>query len=80
MGSATGFSVKEIVEAARSATGVDIPAKIGPRRAGDPDILIANSDKARDVLGWAPKYDNVQDIIKTAWNWHKNHPSGYNYK
>ncbi|MGL5465847.1 MAG: UDP-glucose 4-epimerase GalE, partial [Leuconostoc lactis] len=60
--------------------GVDIPAKIGPRRAGDPDILIANSDKARDVLGWAPKYDNVQDIIKTAWNWHQSHPTGYNDK
>ncbi len=80
LGSATGFSVKEMVEAAREATGVDIPAKIGPRRAGDPDILIANSDKARDVLGWAPKYDNVQDIIKTAWNWHKSHPTGYNDK
>lgn len=77
LGSATGFSVKQMVEAAREATGVDIPAKIGPRRAGDPDILVANSDKARDVLGWAPKYDNVQDIIKTAWNWHQNHPAGY---
>ncbi|HEY4399043.1 MAG TPA: UDP-glucose 4-epimerase GalE [Lactobacillaceae bacterium] len=77
LGSATGFSVKQMVEAAREATGVDIPAKIGPRRAGDPDILVANSDKARDVLGWAPKYDNVQDIIKTAWNWHQNHPTGY---
>ncbi|WP_188350638.1 GDP-mannose 4,6-dehydratase, partial [Leuconostoc pseudomesenteroides] len=77
LGSATGFSVKEMVEAAREATGVDIPAKIGPRRAGDPDILIANSDKAREVLGWAPKYDNVQDIIKTAWQWHQSHPKGY---
>lgn len=80
LGSATGFSVKEMVEAAREATGVDIPSKIGPRRAGDPDILIANSDKARDVLGWAPKYDNVQDIIKTAWHWHQNHPTGYDDK
>jgi UDP-glucose 4-epimerase len=77
LGSATGFSVKQMVEAAREATGVDIPAKVGPRRAGDPDILVANSDKARDVLGWSPKYDNVQDIIKTAWNWHQSHPSGY---
>ncbi|MFZ2381641.1 MAG: UDP-glucose 4-epimerase GalE, partial [Leuconostoc falkenbergense] len=40
-------------------------------------ILIANSDKAREVLGWAPKYDNVQDIIKTAWQWHQSHPKGY---
>ncbi|MEX0381364.1 UDP-glucose 4-epimerase GalE [Leuconostoc sp. MS02] len=80
LGSATGFSVKEMVEAAREATGVDIPSKKGPRRAGDPDILIANSDKARDVLGWTPKYDNVQDIIKTAWHWHQNHPTGYDDK
>lgn len=77
LGSATGFSVKEMVEAARKATGVDIPSKIGPRRPGDPDILVANSDKARRVLGWAPKYDNVEDIIKTAWQWHQSHPEGY---
>lgn len=80
LGSATGFSVKEMVESARTATGVAIPSRIGPRRAGDPDILIANSDKARDILGWAPKYDNVQDIIKTAWNWHQSHPKGYDDK
>lgn len=77
LGSATGFSVKEMVEAACKATGVDIPSKIGPRRPGDPDILVANSDKARRVLGWAPKYDNVEDIIKTAWQWHQSHPEGY---
>lgn len=80
LGSATGFSVKEMVESARTATSVAIPSRIGPRRAGDPDILIANSDKARDILGWAPKYDNVQDIIKTAWNWHQSHPKGYDDK
>lgn len=78
LGSATGFSVKEMVEAARQATGVDIEAKVGPRRPGDPDILIADSSKARDVLHWQPKYDNVQDIIKTAWNWTQSHPNGYN--
>ncbi|GAO99202.1 UDP-glucose 4-epimerase GalE [Fructobacillus ficulneus] len=77
LGSATGFSVKEMVEAAREATGVNIEAKVGPRRAGDPDILVADSTKAREVLGWQPKYDNVQDIIKTAWNWKELHPNGY---
>ncbi|GAP03361.1 UDP-galactose 4-epimerase [Fructobacillus pseudoficulneus] len=77
LGSATGFSVKEMVEAAREATGVNIEAKIGPRRPGDPDILVADSSQAREVLGWQPKYDNVQDIIKTAWNWKEKHPNGY---
>lgn len=77
LGSATGFSVKEMVEAAREATGVNIEAKVGPRRPGDPDILVADSTHAREVLGWQPKYDNVKDIIKTAWNWKEKHPNGY---
>lgn len=77
LGSATGFSVKEMVEAAREATGVNIKAKVGPRRPGDPDILVADSTQAREVLGWQPKFDNVKDIIKTAWNWKEKHPNGY---
>lgn len=80
LGSATGFSVKEMVEAARKATGVDIKSKVGPRRAGDPDILVADSTAAREVLGWKPNYDNVEDIIKTAWNWVETHPNGYDDK
>lgn len=80
LGSATGFSVKEMVEAARKATGVDIQAKVGPRRAGDPDILVADSTAAREVLGWKPNYDNVEDIIKTGWNWVEKHPNGYDDK
>ncbi|KMK53592.1 UDP-glucose 4-epimerase [Fructobacillus sp. EFB-N1] len=77
LGSATGFSVKEMVESAREATGVNIEAKVGPRRSGDPDILVADSTQAREVLGWQPKFDNVKDIIKTAWNWKEKHPNGY---
>lgn len=77
LGSANGFSVKEMVEAARKATGEPIPAEVGPRRAGDPDSLVASSDKARDILDWTPKYDNVETIIKTAWTWHQPHPHGY---
>ncbi|MDF7637202.1 UDP-glucose 4-epimerase GalE [Leuconostocaceae bacterium ESL0958] len=77
LGSATGFSVKEMVAAAREATGVDIQAKVGPRRAGDPDILVADSTAAREVLGWQPQFDNVADIIKTAWHWVEMHPNGY---
>ena len=66
-----------MVEAARNATGEPIPAEVGPRRAGDPDSLVASSDKARKVLNWTPKYDDVETIIKTAWTWVQKHPHGY---
>ncbi|MFD1430895.1 UDP-glucose 4-epimerase GalE [Lacticaseibacillus mingshuiensis] len=77
LGSATGFSNLEILEAARRVTGQAIPATIGPRRAGDPSTLIAASDKAKSVLGWQPKFDNIDQILETAWNWHQTHPQGY---
>ena len=77
LGSSTGFSNKQMLEAAREVTGKPIPAKIAPRRPGDPDALVAASDKAREVLGWKPNYDNVHDIIATAWKWHASHPQGY---
>lgn len=77
LGSSTGFSNKEILEAAREATGKEIPAKMAPRRPGDPDSLVAASDKARKTLGWEPKFDDVHEIIKTAWKWHSTHPNGY---
>ncbi|MDH5104932.1 UDP-glucose 4-epimerase GalE [Lentilactobacillus diolivorans] len=77
LGSSTGFSNKEMLEAARDVTGKLIPAKMGPRRAGDPSTLIAASDKARKVLGWDPQFDDVHEIIKTAWNWKETHPKGY---
>ena len=77
LGSSTGFSNKQMLEAAREVTGKPIPAKIAPRRPGDPDSLVAASDKARDILGWKPKYDDVHDIIATAWKWHSTHPKGY---
>ncbi|AYM02533.1 UDP-glucose 4-epimerase GalE [Levilactobacillus brevis] len=78
LGSSTGFSNKEMLEAARKVTGKEIPAKMAPRRAGDPSTLIAASDKAREVLNWQPQFDNVEDIIRTAWNWKQTHPQGYN--
>ena len=77
LGSSTGFSNKQMLEAAREVTGKEIPAKIAARRPGDPDSLIAASDKARSVLGWKPQYDDVHDIIATAWKWHSTHPKGY---
>jgi len=80
LGSSTGFSNLEIVEAARKVTGKEIPAEIAPRRGGDPDSLIASSDKAREILGWKPQFDKIERIIETAWAWHSSHPNGYDDK
>ncbi|WP_062353936.1 UDP-glucose 4-epimerase GalE [Bacillus kwashiorkori] len=77
LGSSQGFSVQEIIEMARVVTGKEIPAKIGERRAGDPSVLIASSEKARNILGWNPTRTNIEQIIKDAWQWHSNYPDGY---
>ena len=77
IGSAHGFSNMEILNAARKVTGQKIPATVGPRRAGDPSTLVASSEKARDILGWKPNYDDIDKIIETAWKWHENHPEGF---
>lgn len=77
LGSSNGFSNLAIVEAARKVTGHPIPLEIAGRRPGDPDTLVASSDKARQVLGWQPKFDNIEMIIETAWKWHSIHPNGY---
>lgn len=78
LGSSTGFSNLEIVKAAREVTGKEIPAEIAARRGGDPDTLIAASEKARKVLSWKPEFDDIHKIIETAWKWHTTHPQGYN--
>lgn len=77
LGNGTGFSVKQVIEKAREITGHPIPAKIAPRRAGDPAVLVASSEKAEKELGWHPRFNNLDEIIRTAWNWHKKHPQGY---
>ena len=77
LGNGQGFSVKEMIAAAEKATGKKIAAEIGARRAGDPAQLIAFSDKARRVLGWQPRFIDVEEIIATAWKWHEKHPAGY---
>ena len=77
LGNGEGFTVKEVIETARKVTGHPIPAKVTPRRQGDPAKLVAASDKARKILGWTPEHDSLEEIISTAWNWHKNHPDGY---
>ncbi|MEZ7561474.1 UDP-glucose 4-epimerase GalE [Streptococcus salivarius] len=77
LGSSTGFSNLQILEVARKVTGKEIPAEKADRRPGDPDTLIASSEKARTVLGWKPQFDNIEKIIESAWAWHSSHPKGY---
>lgn len=77
LGNGVGFTVKEVIDVACRVTGHPIPAKIVPRRAGDPAQLIASSDKARNVLGWNPTHDSLEEIIASAWKWHSTHPNGY---
>ncbi|HUJ08880.1 MAG TPA: UDP-glucose 4-epimerase GalE [Verrucomicrobiae bacterium] len=77
LGSGNGFSVKQVIETARKITGHPIAAKESPRRAGDPPKLVADSTKARTKLGWKPRFDTVESIIDTAWQWQKAHPRGY---
>lgn len=77
LGSGRGFSVNEVIEAARRVTKHPIPEVLCPRRAGDPSILIASSSKAKEQLGWKPRYDNIDDIVASAWKWHRSNPGGY---
>lgn len=77
LGSGNGFSVKEMIEAAKEATNEEIKVVIGDRRSGDPAKLVASSAKAKEILGWEPKYEDVKKMIKDAWVWHKNHPNGF---
>ena len=76
-GNGEGYSVRDVVEATRRVTGREIPAEVGDPRPGDPAVLIASSDKIRDELDWTPEYGNLENIIGTAWEWHRRHPHGY---
>ena len=77
LGNGNGFSVKEVVETVREVTGHAVPAEITPRRVGDPAILIADSRRIREELGWNPKYPDLKSIVQSAWDWHLEHPRGY---
>lgn len=77
LGSGTGFSVKEVIEAARKVTGREIKAGIAPRRPGDPSRLVADAAKAREILGWKPQFPEIEKIIESAWKWHEANPKGY---
>ncbi len=77
LGNGKGFSNRQVVEVARVVTGMPIKAVDAPRRPGDPAVLIASSEKAMKVLGWKPEFADLNKIVETAWNWHKNNPNGY---
>jgi len=77
LGNGQGFTVKEVIQVAREVTGHPIPAVVGPRRPGDPAVLIASSERIKRELGWQPRYPDLHTIIETAWRWHSTHPHGY---
>ena len=67
-----GYSVREVIETSKKVTNMEIPVIEGPRRAGDPAVLIASSDKIRRHLGWQPRYPDLETIIRSAWTWENN--------
>ena len=77
LGSGHGFSVRQVVEVARAVTGHPIPVIESPRRAGDPAVLVASSEKIRRELGWQPRFPDLKTIVESAWQWHRTHPDGY---
>ncbi|HUF37408.1 MAG TPA: UDP-glucose 4-epimerase GalE [Anaerolineales bacterium] len=77
LGNGRGFSVMDVIRAAREITGHPIPAEIGPRRPGDPAVLIADSEQIMEELGWEPRHPDLRAIIASAWEWHRKHPYGY---
>jgi UDP-glucose 4-epimerase len=77
LGNGAGFSVREVIEKARQVTGRPIPAKTAPRRPGDPAVLVASAERAREELLWSPRYSRLEEILETAWHWHRRHPEGF---
>jgi UDP-glucose 4-epimerase len=77
VGIGAGYTNREIADAVRRVTGIDLKIKTGPRRAGDPAELVADSSKLRKEFGWQPRYPDLETIIGSAWKWHMSHPNGY---
>ena len=77
LGTGSGASVLEVIEACRHVTGHAIPAEVSPRREGDPPALVADAREANRVLGWQPQHKEIGSIVESAWGWHQKHPNGY---
>ncbi len=77
LGTGQGQSVRSVIQACRRVTSHPIPVVVAPRREGDPPELVADSRQAFTVLGWQPHYIEIEDVVRTAWNWHMTHPNGY---
>lgn len=80
LGNGNGFSVKQVIETVAKVTGRNVNYEVVPRRAGDPAILVASSDKIRRELGFKPQFDSLEKIVASAWKWHSTHPDGYKTK
>lgn len=78
IGNGQGYSVREVIRTARQVTGINFPATEQERRPGDAPILVASAERLNDELGWTPQYPKLEDIVATAWAWHRSHPHGYN--
>jgi UDP-glucose 4-epimerase len=77
LGNGDGYSVREVIQTCEKVSGKRIPAREKPRRPGDPPRLVASAEKAMSDLGWEPRYPKLEQIVATAWAWHKRHPTGY---
>jgi UDP-glucose 4-epimerase len=77
LGTGRGYSVREVIRTVEAVTGLKVPIKEGPRRPGDPPELVAAPGRAMKELGWKPRYPELEQIVETAWNWHRTHPNGY---
>jgi UDP-glucose-4-epimerase GalE len=77
LGTGKGYSVREVIRTAEEATGKKVAVKEGPRRPGDPPVLVAAAERGQRELGWRPRYAELRPIIETAWNWHRTHPRGF---
>ncbi|MGO4571245.1 UDP-glucose 4-epimerase GalE [Microvirga sp. 2TAF3] len=77
VGNGTGYSVRQVIESVERISGLKVPYKIGPRRAGDPPVLVASNARLRQDTGWAPQYPLLDDIVRTAWNWRSANPTGF---
>ncbi len=77
LGNGQGYSVRQVIEAAERVVGQSIASEESPRRPGDPPVLVASSERISKELGWKPQFADLEEIIRTAWNWHKSHPEGY---